>query len=59
MRGCPTRLTLWYNQSMEHVKSKQVKKFEEKNPKKAKEIKKAINKGLVQYEETFKRLAAA
>lgn len=36
-----------------------VRKYEKKNPKKAKVIKKAINQGLKQYEETFRRLAAA
>ena len=41
------------------MEDKQVKKFEQKNPKKAKVIKKAVNQGLKQYEETFKKLAAA
>lgn len=45
-----------YNERMSY---KQVKKYEQKNPKKAKIIKKAINRGLKQYEETFRRLAAA
>lgn len=36
-----------------------VKKYEKNNPKKAKIIKKAVNKGVKQYEETFRRLAAA
>ena len=40
------------------MKDSQVKKYEQKNPKRAKIIKKAINQGLKQYEETFKRLAA-
>jgi hypothetical protein len=35
------------------------KKYEKKNPKKAKMIKKAVTKGVKQYEETFRRLAAA
>lgn len=37
----------------------QNKKYEQRNPKKAKLIKKAINKGLKQYAETFRRLAAS
>lgn len=36
-----------------------LKKYEKNNPKKAKLIKKAVNKGVKQYEETFRRLAAA
>lgn len=39
--------------------NKKIKKYEQKNPKRAKTIKKAINKGLKQYGETFRRLAAA
>jgi len=34
-----------------------IKNYENKNPKKAKLIKKTINKGVKQYEETFRRLA--
>ncbi len=37
----------------------QVKKYEQKNPKKAKLIKKAVKQGFKQYEETFKKLASA
>ncbi|HMS22687.1 MAG TPA: hypothetical protein PKA38_02875 [Candidatus Levybacteria bacterium] len=37
----------------------QIKKYEKNNPKKAKIIKKAVSKGVKQYEETFRRLAAA
>lgn len=37
----------------------QIKKYEQKNPKKAKTIKKAISRGFKQYEETFRKLAAA
>lgn len=36
----------------------QIIKYEKKNPKKAKVIKRAISKGLKQYGETFKKLAA-
>ncbi len=36
-----------------------IKKYEKNNPKKAQIIKKAVNKGVKQYEETFRRLAAA
>lgn len=41
------------------MSEKKIKKYEQKNPKKAKAIKKAINKGIKQYEETFRRLAQA
>lgn len=41
------------------MRDQQFKKYEQKNPKKAKTIKKAISKGLKQYEETFRRLAAS
>lgn len=41
------------------MSDKQIKKYEQKNPRKAKIIKKAINRGIKQYEETFRRLAAA
>lgn len=40
------------------MSDKQVKKYEQKNSKKAKIIKKAIARGFKQYEDTFKRLAA-
>lgn len=33
------------------------KKYKEKNPKKAKIIKRAVKRGLSEYAETFKRLA--
>ncbi|MGH7245790.1 MAG: hypothetical protein ACREGI_02545 [Candidatus Levyibacteriota bacterium] len=39
--------------------TKRIKKYEQKHPKKAKAIKRAIIRGLKQYEETFRRLAAA
>lgn len=35
------------------------KKYEKKNPEKAKLIKKAVKQGLKQYAETFKKLASA
>lgn len=50
------RLRLCYNLFMSE---KQIKKYEQKNPKRAKIIKKAVSKGVKQYEETFRRLAAA
>ena len=40
------------------MSTKQIKKYEQKNPKKAKIIKKAINRGIKQYEETFRKLAS-
>lgn len=42
-----------------YMKDEQIKRYEQKNPKKAKVIKKAIDQGVKQYEETFRRLAAA
>ncbi len=41
------------------MSTKKAKNYEQKNPKKAKMIKKAVNKGLKQYAETFKKLASA
>jgi hypothetical protein len=39
------------------MSNKQIKKYEQKNSRKAKIIKKAIDLGLKQYGETFRRLA--
>jgi len=41
------------------MKDKNLKRYMTKNPKKAKLIKTAVSKGFKQYEETFRRLAAA
>ncbi|MEX2007843.1 MAG: hypothetical protein WD992_03655 [Candidatus Levyibacteriota bacterium] len=41
------------------MSNEQIKKYEQKNPQKAKTIKKAVSRGLKQYEETFRKLAAA
>lgn len=38
---------------------KAIKKYKKNNPKKAQIIKKAVNEGVKQYEETFRRLAGA
>ena len=40
------------------MEDKRAKKYEQKHPKNAKIIKKAISKGLKQYEETFRKRAA-
>lgn len=34
-----------------------IKKYKEKNPKKAKILRRAVKRGVKEYEETFKRLA--
>ncbi len=40
------------------MSNRQIKNYEQKNPKKAKTIKMAVQKGVKQYEETFRRLAS-